>query len=199
MAFFFPLGRPAPWRLPPQPFDCFLISSGLISSGLISAFTFILDKLLSDRSKSRRLCGRPHRATAQQTLKKARQLEYLAEGKNEIPELIFLSPGLIVWDEGKQVGRTQRNHVDMDNWRNRVFGKACDKAKIRRRRVHDTRHTFASLLLSNGEPLKYVSAQLGHASIRMTADVYGHLEVGSNRAAMDRLPSLNGVPQAAHA
>jgi len=73
----------------------------------------------------------------------------------------------------------------MDNFRNRVFWKACDKAKIRRRCVHDTRHTFASLLLSNGESLKYVSAQFGHASIRMTADVYGQLEIGSNRAAMD--------------
>jgi integrase len=128
-----------------------------------------------------------------QTLKKSRQLECLAEGKNEIPELIFLAPGQIVWDEGKKVGRQDRNHVDMDNFRNRVFWKACDKAKIRRRRLHDTRHTFASLLLSNGEPLKYVSAQLGHSSIRMTADVYGHLEVGSNRGAMDRLPVLTGA------
>ena len=58
----------------------------------------------------------------------------------------------------------------MDNFRNRVFWKACEKANIRRRRVHDTRHTVASLLLSNGEPLKYVSAQLGYSSIRMTAD-----------------------------
>jgi len=125
-----------------------------------------------------------------QSLKRQRQTEYLAEGKNEIPELIFLSPGQIVWNEGQPVGRTERNHVDMDNFRNRVFWKACDKAKIRRRRLHDTRHTFESLLLSNGEPLKYVSAQLGHASIRMTADVYGHLEIGPNRAAMDRLPVL---------
>jgi len=84
----------------------------------------------------------------------------------------------------------------MDNWRNRVFGKVCDKAKIRRRRVHDTRHTFSSLLLSNGEPLRYVSAQLGHSSIRMTADVYGHLELGSNRAAMDRLPSIPNQTEA---
>jgi len=89
-----------------------------------------------------------------QTLKKARQLEWLALGKNEIPDEIFLSPGDIVWSEGKEVGRTNRNHLDMDAWRNRVFWRCCDKAKIRRRRVHDTRHTYASLLLSNGEPLK---------------------------------------------
>jgi len=101
-----------------------------------------------------------------------------------------LGSGQIIWEEGKPVGRGPRMHVDMDNFRNRVFWKACDKAKIRRRRLHDTRHSFASLLLSNGEPLKYVSAQLGHASIRMTADVYGHLEIGSNRAAVDRLPTL---------
>src|SRR5262249_21280784 len=121
---------------------------------------------------------------------KTRQAEYLARGKNEIPEHIFLSSGQIIWKDGEPIGHDERNHIDMDNWRNRVFWKACDKAKIRRRRVHDTRHTFASLLLSNGEPLKYVSTQLGHASIRMTADVYGHLEIGSNRAAMDQLPSL---------
>ena len=132
-----------------------------------------------------------------QKLKTARKTEYLALGKSEIPESIFLSPGDIEWSEGKQVGRKDRGHVDMDNFRNRVFWKACDKAKIRRRRVHDTRHTFASLLLSNGEPLKYVSAQLGHSSIRMTADVYGHLEIGSNRAAMDRLPlaAMEGQPK----
>ena len=48
----------------------------------------------------------------------------------------------------------------MNGWRNRVYWKACDASKIRRRRLHDTRHTFASLLLNNGESLKYVSTQL---------------------------------------
>lgn len=126
-----------------------------------------------------------------QALKRIRKAEYLKEGKNDIPDLMFMSPGDIVWEDGKPTGqRKNRGHVDMDNWRNRVFWKACDKAGIRRRRVHDTRHTFASLHLKNGEPLKYIQAQLGHSSIRMTADVYGHLEVGSNRGAADRLPSL---------
>ena len=117
----------------------------------------------------------------------------MARGENEIPEYIFLAPGQIIWKDGEPVGHDERNYVDMDNWRNRVFWKACDKAKIRRR-VHDTLHTFASLLLSKGEPLKYVSAQLGHSSIRMTADVYGHSELGSNRAAMDGLPTVSTRP-----
>jgi integrase len=134
-----------------------------------------------------------------QTLRKQRQAEYLERGKNEIPDSIFLGPGQIIWDDGKPVGRTEGRPLDMNNWRNRVYWKTCDKAGIRRRRLHDTRHTFASLLLGNGESLKYVSAQLGHASIRMTADVYGHLEVGANRAAMDRLPTLNTESKSASA
>ena len=129
-----------------------------------------------------------------QTLKKQRQGAYLAKGKNEIPESIFLGPGQILWEEGKPVGREEGKPLDMNNWRNRVYWKACDKAGIRRRRLHDTRHTFASLLLGNGESLKYVSTQLGHASIRLTTDVYGHLEVGANRAAMDKLPTTANAP-----
>jgi len=106
-----------------------------------------------------------------QILRKRRQEEYLGRGKNEIPAWVFLSPGNIIWEEGKQVGRAEGQPVDMVNFRNRVFLKACDKAGIRRRRLHDTRHTFASILLMAGESPAYVRDQLGHASIKMTVDV----------------------------
>ena len=36
----------------------------------------------------------------------------------------------------------------------------------------------------------YMKDQLGHSSISMTIDVYGHLVPGANRAAMDRLPTV---------
>ena len=38
---------------------------------------------------------------------------------------------------------------------------------------HSLRHTYATLLLRNGESLKFVQEQLGHASIKMTSDLYG--------------------------
>ncbi|MDA2931126.1 hypothetical protein MYX84_14470 [Acidobacteria bacterium AH-259-O06] len=41
----------------------------------------------------------------------------------------------------------------------------------------------------NGESLAYVKEQLGHSSISMTVDTYGHLVPGANREAMDRLPT----------
>lgn len=85
------------------------------------------------------------------------------------------------------------NRVDMDNIRRRVFNKALAKAGLRRLRLHDLRHTFASLLIQNGESLAYVRDQLGHTSIKTTVDIYGHLVPGANREAVNRLPSLGLV------
>jgi len=135
-----------------------------------------------------------------QALKKRRKEEYLGRGKNEIPEWVFLSPGQIIWEEGKPVGHKEGQPLRMRHYRSRVFLRACDKAGIRRRRLHDTRHTFASILLMNGESPVYVKEQLGHSSIKLTVDIYGHWIPGSNRQAVNRLPSLtppNSQPQAA--
>jgi integrase len=49
------------------------------------------------------------------------------------------------------------------------------------------RHTYASILISQGESLAYVRDQLGHYSIQVTVDFYGHLVLGSNRQAVDSL------------
>jgi integrase len=64
---------------------------------------------------------------------------------------------------------------------------ALKKAGLRRIRFHDLRHSFASWLIANREPLKYIQEQLGHHSIQITADVYGHLIPGANRQAVNRL------------
>ena len=77
--------------------------------------------------------------------------------------------------------------INGDNWRKRVFKKALNKAKIRSIRIHDIRHTYASLLLQMGESMLYVRDQLGHSSIRITVDTYGHLVPGGNKEAVDRL------------
>ena len=48
------------------------------------------------------------------------------------------------------------------------------------------RHTYASLLLSQGESPVYVKEQLGHHSIQITVDTYGHLIPSINRQAVNR-------------
>jgi hypothetical protein len=52
---------------------------------------------------------------------------------------------------------------------------------------HDLRHTFASLLLQQGESIQYVQRMLGHASITPTVDTYGKWLPMGNKAAVDRL------------
>lgn len=67
------------------------------------------------------------------------------------------------------------NYQSADNLAKRRFLPALNRAGIDKIRFHDLRHTYASLLLANGAPMKYVQHQLGHSSIIMTMDLYTHL------------------------
>jgi len=97
----------------------------------------------------------------------------MAKGWKERPEWVFVNDVGQVIDEG--------------NLRGRVFYPALAKTGLRHIRIHDLRHTFASMLLQNGESLVYVKDQLGHSSIQITVDIYGHLVPGANRQAVARL------------
>jgi integrase len=59
-------------------------------------------------------------------------------------------------------------------------------------RLHDTRHTTATLLLAAGADLWGVSKILGHADASITSRVYGHLVPGYLKGQADRLTSLFG-------
>lgn len=61
------------------------------------------------------------------------------------------------------------------------------KSGVHYRRFHDIRHTYASLLLTQGESPVYVKEQLGHSSIQITVDIYGHWVPSSNREAVNQL------------
>jgi len=77
--------------------------------------------------------------------------------------------------------------MDGANFKHRVFYKIMQNAEIPHFRFHDIRHTFASLLLQQGESLHYVKEQMGHASIQTTVDIYGHIVPGANRNAVNGL------------
>lgn len=80
----------------------------------------------------------------------------------------------------------QGMQLDPSNLR-KVFYRLLVAAKLRRVRFHDLRHTFASLLIQQGEGLPYIRDQLGHSSIKVTVDTYGQLVPGGNRQAVDKL------------
>ena len=55
--------------------------------------------------------------------------------------------------------------VDVNNVRDRVFYKTLENAGLRRIRIHDLRHTYATLRIRAGHNIADVSKQLGHHSI----------------------------------
>lgn len=69
------------------------------------------------------------------------------------------------------------------------FGKLLAENGLRRIRFHDLRHSCASLLLSNGVPMKQIQEWLGHSDFSTTANIYSHLEYSS------KLISANSISQ----
>ncbi|HJU57514.1 MAG TPA: tyrosine-type recombinase/integrase [Actinomycetota bacterium] len=59
--------------------------------------------------------------------------------------------------------------------------------------LHGARHSYATLSLSSGARLDVVSRQLGHASIAITADVYGHPDDDAASAAAEALGEILGI------
>ena len=57
-------------------------------------------------------------------------------------------------------------------------------------RLHDARHTHASLMLKQGIHPKIVQERLGHASIQITLDTYSHVAPGLQAAAANRFDEL---------
>ncbi|NJL58265.1 MAG: site-specific integrase [Desulfobacteraceae bacterium] len=100
-----------------------------------------------------------------------RKREALSEGHGEPIETVFHAQGEKI--EQKVIQR--------------VFKRILKKAGIRKIRLHDIRHTYASLLMANGVNPLYVRDQLGHSSIRMT-DIYSHYIPGNDsRAEVNKL------------
>lgn len=65
----------------------------------------------------------------------------------------------------------------------REFRQICEASGLGRWHPHELRHSAASLMLAQGVKLQVVSEVLGHSSIRMTADVYGHVLAPDRRSA----------------
>jgi integrase len=77
--------------------------------------------------------------------------------------------------------------MDYDWLRQRIFMPAVKKLGLTGVTIHSLRHTCASLLIRLGAPITTVSYILGHASVKMTLDIYGHYYEDDTREWMKRL------------
>jgi integrase len=100
-------------------------------------------------------------------------LRRLRSGAKDPSGLVFLGP------DGKR--------VDPDYFDEFIFGRISAHAGLPNIRFHDLRHFFASMLIAQGESAKYICDQMGHSSIQVTFDTYGHLFPNSREEAAKKL------------
>ena len=81
--------------------------------------------------------------------------------------------------------------------------KECNKYldeenQIEKLRFHDLRHSYATYLLSNGVPVKYVQEQLGHSTARMTLDTYASVMPSVKFEALNLLENIHKKSKIEH-
>lgn len=102
----------------------------------------------------------------------ARALVALEKLKND-SDWVFYNPN------------TKKNVVSF----RRGFECAVKRSGIGKVRIHDLRHTFASLLVKEGVPIYHVSQLLGHSDVRITQR-YAHLSPNNLASVLDKLPEF---------
>jgi site-specific recombinase XerD len=94
------------------------------------------------------------------------------------------------WTESNLVFTTQKGiPIDPDNFAH-YFRRLCARAGLGHWTLHELRHSAASIMLAQGTPLYVVSEVLGHASVAITKDVYGHLIGGEKQEATEAITDV---------
>ncbi len=88
---------------------------------------------------------------------------------------------------GKKYNRTYTDFVCVDDTGDLIkpdyisheFSDFLKKNKLKKIRLHDLRHSCASIMLAKGVQMKQIQEWLGHSNFSTTADVYSHLDFSS--------------------
>jgi integrase len=105
-----------------------------------------------------------------------RKVETLKNGWSSMPDWVFVA---------------RDGNPYHESYPRRIFYKATKKAGLRKIRVHDLRHTYATLRITKGDNVADVSKQLGHHSVKFTMDIYYHWIPGGNKNEVDGLDDMD--------
>lgn len=125
--------------------------------------------------------------------RRSRRTLFLTEGvvdalqaHSERQKLARTEAGTLWVESGLMFTSAIGTPVDPDNFA-KQFVRLCESAGLGHWHPHEARHSAASVMLAQGVPLEVVSEVLGHSSIYITKDVYGHLVEGAKRDAAERM------------
>ncbi len=107
-----------------------------------------------------------------------RKIDTLKNGWSKLPEWVFIK------DNGNPYH---------ESYSRCIFYSAIEKAGLRKIRIHDLRHTYATLRITKGDNVADVSKQLGHHSVKFTMDIYYHWIPGGNKNEVDGLDDMDEV------
>jgi integrase len=97
-------------------------------------------------------------------------------------------------------GETPSGYLDPTTVLRRELYPAMKRAEVPRvgptgekRTFHSLRHTYAKLALENGRRITWLSRHLGHSSLKVTTDVYGHFERAERKKEAELMAGVFGV------
>jgi site-specific recombinase XerD len=102
-----------------------------------------------------------------------------------------------VWNDAGLVFTREDGRPLRPEYATRHFQALAEQAGLPAIRLHDLRHTNASLALEAGVEMKVVSDRLGHSQISVTADLYTHVSRRLGNAAAEQIAGVFRAPSKA--
>jgi integrase len=126
--------------------------------------------------RSKLIVSAPKTAQAQRTIPLPAQCVTALRRHRAHQAADKLRLGVAYADQGLVVCQANGRPLDPRNF-NRQFSRMLAQAGLPHIRLHDSRHTYATLLLEQRVPHKTVQVLLGHASAKTTLDIYSHVSL----------------------
>jgi integrase len=136
--------------------------------------------------KTRLACHEPKTAHSRRTIPLPEGCLVALTHRQERQAKERLSLGEAYHDEGLVFCLADGKPLDPRNFA-RSFGQILRRAGLPQMRVHDMRHTFATLMLELGESPKTVQTMLGHSRVAITLDIYSHVSLELEKRAAAKL------------
>ena len=133
------------------------------------------------KSVTRKVDDAPYKITSPKNPQSVRTIALPIPLTDKLKRLASLSQGEFVFHGTRPIP---------DRTIDRVFADAIKQSKVKRIRMHDIRHSHASLLISNGVSIVAVSARLGHKDVKETLNTYSHFMPIENNNIINLLQSV---------